>query len=87
MDPNDYVHYCVTGCHGNSLFFRGGGVKVFDSRISYIMFVDDNLSVCEISPVRTLLKCIQTGRVEVKIGRLRFYDENESDSEISLSFS
>ena len=48
LNPNDYVHCCVTGCHGNSLLhfglnkkvscegLLGGGVKVF-CNISMIM--------------------------------------------------
>ena len=50
VNPNDYVHYCVIGCHGSSLFYfglntkvscegllGGGGVNYFETSISMIM--------------------------------------------------
>ena len=47
VNPNDYVHWCVIDCHGNSLLhfgvntkvscegiLRGGGVHYFETSIS-----------------------------------------------------
>ena len=60
MNPNHTVHCCDIGCHANPLWHFGlkhlylKDYAEFDSKIYYIMFLQDCLLACKISTVNTL---------------------------------